>query len=810
MNRIAQDFRYAIRRLRKSPSFAAVAALTLAVGIGANTAMFSVMHAVLLKPLSMQEPSRVVAVQEQWRDMRGGLSVGNFADLRQQSSSFDSLSASGDAGFNLSKDGVPERVEGEIVAASYFSTFGVPPIAGRVFTDDEDQPGHSQVVVISERLWRRHFHSDPAILGQAVQLNGQPYAIVGVMPNSFDPLLETSQLWIPAAYTAQQLANHDFHYLTVIGRLKSGVSLSAAQSELDLIAQRLQRQFPMDDKERNLRATPLTKVLLGDEQLTFRMLLASVGFLLLIACANIANLQFARAQARKKEIALRAAIGASAKRIVSQLLIENVVLALASVALGILVAYGCVAWIVSKGPSDVPRLDQSTIDGTALVFAVGLGLLSVLLFGLAPALRSASPHLVEALKEGAITGGLRRDRVQSALIVGEIALALTLMTGAGLLIRSALIVSHVDPGFDTSNLVIGRVGLPEREYHDPMVARQTFERIVEATSALPGVQSAAVNSRAPLALGWTGNGLIAEGKEIDPSNAINSLLQVVSPSYLATARVPLKAGRDFSSQDTRNKPLVAIINETLARTMWPGQNAIGKRFACCEQGPNGRADPVWHEVVGIVGDVRARGLDQQLQPQFYLPLAQLPESAWDWLGRTMDLVVRTRGTAFPANDLRITVAAIAPGVPLYELSTMHQKIADSLEESHFDTLLLSSFAAIGLLLSSIGIYGLISHVFAQRTRDVGLRMALGATQAQIAGHVLAYGLRLVAVGLALGMISALACAHLLSSMLHGVRPTDTLALVLAASALALVAIVASYVPARRAMRTDPMVALRYE
>jgi len=566
----------------------------------------------------------------------------------------------------------------------------------------------------------------------------------------------------------------------------------------------------MDDKEVSLSATPLTTALLGDQRLTMRLLLAAVGFLLLIAYANIANLQLSRSQTRKKETAVRVALGASAGRIVSQLLVENLVLATASGILGILLAHAGIDWIVAKGPSEVPRLNQASVNSTALAFTAALTLLSSFLFGLAPALRSASPQLSDAIKSGSGTSSGSRDRVQSVLVVAEIALALMLMAGAGLLIRSAVAVLREDPGFEPTNLVVGHVGLPDAGYHDPAVAHQTFEHIVEAAAALPGVQSAAVVSRAPLAGGWTGNGLIAEGRPIDPTSRIMAVSQFVSPGYLLTARVPLKAGRDFTPQDTRDKPLVTLISETLARTMWPGQNPIGKRFACCEEGPGGRTDPVWHEIVGVVGDVRAQSLDRDISPEFYLPLAQMPPSAWDWLGRTMDVVVRTRGNAFPVNELRSTVASIAPGVPIDQLSTMQQKISESLEEAHFDTFLLAMFAGIALLLSSVGVYGVLSHFFGQRTRDIGLRMALGASRTQIAREVLVWGLRLIAAGIVLGVASALACAHLLSSMLYGIRSTDALAFVAASIVLASVALLACCMPARRAMRVDPMVALRYE
>jgi putative ABC transport system permease protein len=807
---LAQDLRFGLRLLRKSPGFTAVAVLTLALGIGANTAIFSVVNAVLLKPLAIAEPSRVVYVQEEWRDTMPGLSVGSFLDIREQSRSFSDVCASNSGSFNLEAKDNPEQLDGENVTASYFPTFGIQPIAGRVFPEDEDKPGRAQVMVISERLWRARFQRDPAILGQVLRMNGLPYTVIGVMPKSFDPLLQNTDLWVPAAYNAQQIANRDMHYLSVMGRLRPGVTPGTAQSELEVIAQRLQQQYPIDNKDRELRLTMLTTALLGDQRLTFQLLLAAVGFLLLIACANIANLQLARARGRQKEIAVRAALGASAKRIVFQLLIENVILGLAGGIVGVLFAYWGVSWIAAKGPAGVPRLSQSTVDGAALVFACGIALFSSFLFGLAPALRSGSIQLTEAFKENSGTGGGSRDRIRSVLVVAEIALALMLMAGAGLLIRSALLVSRLDPGFDTANLVVGRVGLSDPGYHEPAVARQTFERLVEAAAALPGVESAAVVSRAPMGEGWSSNGVIPEGKAIDASNVVNALLQISSPSYLSTARVPLRAGRGFTAQDTRDKTLVSVVNETFARTLWPGENPIGKRFACCETGPKGELDPVWHEVVGVVGDVRARGLHRQVQPEFYIPLEQMPASAWDWLGRTMDLAVRTRNNAFPANELRSTVASVAPGVPIYQLSTMQQKIAGTLEESHFDTFLLSLFAGIALLLSSVGIYGVLSYLVAQRTRDIGVRMALGATQGQIARHVLSYGLRLIGAGMLVGILSALACARLLSSLLYGVRSSDAITFVCASLVLAAIALLASYIPARRAMRVDPMVALRYE
>ncbi|HKT22974.1 MAG TPA: ABC transporter permease [Terriglobales bacterium] len=811
MHSLTHDLRYGLRILRKSPGFTIVALLTLAIGIGANTAIFSIVDAVLLRPLAMQKPDRVMLVQETWQGRGGGgLSVGNFVDLSRETSSFSSVSASAAAAFNLATEDSPERIDGELVTAEYFSTFGVAPMIGRVFTPDEDAPGHAPVAVLSESLWKTRFHSDSGILGESIQVNGAPMTVVGVMPHSFDPLLSKSLIWVPAAFTAAQKRDHDNHYLLIFGRLKDGVSLATARAELKVLAGRQAQLYPIDDKDRGFSATPLAEALLGDQRVTLFTVLAAVGFVLLIACANIANLQLTRARSRHKEIALRAALGASPVRIVRQLLAENLVLAGLSAVLGIAIAASGVRWLVASAPAGIPRIEDASLDVRALLFAAGIALLSSIVFGMTPGLRSAGVRLTQALNISSAIGKSTRDRVRNALVVGEVALALMLLAGAGLLARSALALAKVQPGFDTANLMAGRVGLSQATYRDPVVARHTFEAILHNVEQLPGVQAVSVVSRAPMMTGGNSNGLLAEGQAFDPSNLVDARLRVVTPGYLSTVRVPLKTGREFTPADTRETTLVTLVNETLARTMWPGQNPIGKRFACCEAGPKGRLDPVWHEVVGVVGDTHAWGLDQQVQPEFYLPIAQMPPAAWDWVGRTMDVVVRTGGVPLSVGELRAAVAKAAPGVPIYNVTTMQQRISTQLEQSHFDTYLLTIFAATALLLAAVGIYGVLSYTVAQRTRDIGIRMALGATQTTIARDVLSQGLLLTGIGLAIGLSGALVCARLIQSILYGVHPTDVTTFFVVCVLLACVALLASYLPARRASRVDPMVALRYE
>jgi putative ABC transport system permease protein len=811
METVLRDLKYGARMLMKSPAFSAVAVLTLALGIGANTAIFSVVNAVLLRPLPFQHPERILLVTESWQGRPGGnVSAGNYVDWAEQSTAFEQMAAQQPASFNLAAAESPERIGGARVTANYFGLFGVQPTLGRVFNAEEDQPGREQVVVLSHAIWKTRFGANREIIGKPIQLDGQPYTVLGVMPPWFDPVANNDEMWVPIAFTPQRRAMHDEHYLIVVGRLKAGVSMQQAQAELDAVAKRQAERFPKDNKDRGIRVMRLDEQLVSGYSAGLYLLLGAVGLVLLIGCANVANLQMARSRTRRKEMAIRAALGAAPGRIVRQLLAENMALSLVGGAAGILLAFWGVTWLVASSPAGVPRLAEARIDAVPLGFAVFATLLSGMLFGLAPALRSTSVDGSEAFKAGGRSSsmGSARDRVRSLLVVSEVALALMLLVGAGLLIRSALALRQVQPGFDPTNVLTGRVALPQPQYTNPETDVQTFRHIAEEVGSIPGVQSAAVVSRAPLGGGHS-NGLIAEGRPLDVSNAVDSRFRMISPGYFQTMRVPLKRGRLFDARDNRTATKVSIINETLARTMWPGQDPIGKRFACCESGPNNT--PMWHEVVGVVGDVRAWGLSQTVLNEFYLPLEQAPADSWNWIQRSMEVVARSQ--ADPAQltaEVRRVVFRIAPGVPLYNVGTMEQRIATSLEQSRFNTFLLAVFAAAALLLASVGIYGVLSYSVAQRTHEIGVRMAVGASRANVLRLIMGHGFKLALIGVAVGLAGAVAASRVLATLLYAIKPTDVATFVSVSALLVAVALVASYIPARRATKVDPMVALRYE
>jgi predicted permease len=803
------SLRFAARSLRKTPTLTVAVVLTLALCIGATTAVFSVVYAVLFRPLPFADPAGVLLLREVWRGNPGSMSAGNWADAKREDRLFRYLVPTQGASVNLAGADLPENVTGARVGADFFALLGVAPALGRGFLPDEDQPGADGVVVLSDGLWRRRFGADRAIVGREVRIDGLPRRVIGVMPRSLDYTLYGEELWIPIAFTPQRLAEHDEHYLLVLGRLNPGVTVAQAQSEVDRIGRGLAQRFPEANAERGLAVAQLHEELVGDYRTRLFVLLGAVGFVLLIACANIANLLLARATARARETAIRVAVGAGRGHILRQALTESLLFAAGGGVLGVLAAYWGVAGLVALGPADIPRLALARVDGPVLGFVVLLTLLSGLVFGLAPAARMAAQPPQEALKEGGRAGqGGRRDRLRGALVIGEIALALVLLSGAGLLIRSAIELNQVDPGFDPRGVLVGRVSLPASGYEAPEASAQAFTRIAERLERAPGVSAAGLVSSAPFE-GGGDNGLVPEGRPLEIQSAIQSDLRLVTPGYFQAMGLRLRAGRIFAPQDRAGAPLVMVINQTLARRAWPGQDPLGKRMECCEPGPDG--GPNWKTVVGVVADVRARGLSEVPRPEFYLPMAQAPRAAWQWIDRTMTLAARTTGDPSAlAGGVRDAVWGVDHALPVYAIGTMNDRRAASLASSRFSTALLTVFGGIALLLAAIGVYGVISYGVTQRSQEIGIRVALGAGRARVLRLVVGHAATLTAVGIVVGLAAALMLSRLMSGLLFQVSPTDPPTLGAGIVLLVVVALTAALLPAQRAARADPAVALRAE
>jgi predicted permease len=796
------DARFALRQLTRAPGFTLVAALTLALGIGATAAIFSAVHAVVLRPLPFPAPDRVVVVGEEFQGQPANVSVGNFHDWRTHATSFAGLAAQQFFSFNLSDGGDPERVVGGRVTHTWFDVIGIPPLHGRVFAPEEDAPGRDRVAVLSHRLWTRRFGADRAIVGRDIQLNSVPYTVVGIMPPAFDITADSEELWTPAAFTPEQLTQHDEHYLDVIGRLAPGVSIEQAHAELRTIHGRMQQQFPGDEQVRPALVVPFHQQLVGDYRQRLLVLLGAVGLVLLIACGNVANLLLARGGARAREIALRAAIGAGRGRIVRQLLTETLVLAMAGAALGIALAWGAVPALVASSPDGVPRLDQARVDGVVLAFALAAATISAFVAGLAPALRAARTDLRGTLNEGGRTGSGGRDRVRTLLVTVEVGLALVLLVGAGLLVRSALHLQRLDPGFDPRGLLTARLTLPAARYDDPERVVRTFEELTESLGEMPGVEAAGASTSVPLTPGGNSNGLIADGKAFVMENAVNSQLGIVTLDYFRAMRIPLTRGRLFTAGDSRGAPLVMVLNETAARALFGDADPVGKRVACCEGTPG---NPSFKTVVGVVGDVRSRGPAQEPRPEFFLPVRQAPVVAWDWIQRSMGIVARSRtgDAAAIAPTMREAVRRIDPSVPLYQVRTMDQRMQTALAQARFNTLLMLLLGGIGLVLAAIGVYGVIAYYVAQRQQEIGIRMALGAKGSDVVRMVVRQGMMPVAAGIALGLAGAWAASRLLTASLHGVTASDPLTFAAVAALLAAVAVAATALPARRAVAVDP-------
>ena len=804
---LALDMRIALRHAWQRPGFTLGIVLTLALGLGATTAIFSVVHAVVLAPFPYAEPDRVLAVYTTWKEGRSNTSVGNFAYMRERTTTLDPLAAASTASFNLADDSLPERIVGLRATASWFEVFRVAPVAGRVFGADEDQPGRHHVAVIAHGLWQRRFGGRADAVGQTLRLNGESYTIVGIMPAAFAAIADDAEVIVPAAFTPERLAMYDEHYLDLYGRRRSGVTQAQVNDELARIAEGLRRDHPRYNVDRGAESERFDEAVVGDYRLRLFVLLLAVGLVLAIACGNAANLLLARLAMRSRELSIRAALGAGRGRIVRQVLAESLVLALLGGAAGLVTAWWALPVLVAAAPEGVPRLSEAALSGPVLSVGLLLAVFSALVVGVLPSWSATSRNLRQDLGDGkgAVTSTLV-PWLRQVLIGAQAALVVIVLAGAALLIRSAINLEQVPLGFDTAAVLRARVSLPAVRYESAEAVRVAFDSLVTRLSGEPGVALAALDSQAPL-LGAAGsNGLIPEGRPLSMESIINSRSHFVTPDYFRLLRIAVKEGRTFEATDIRSAPLVMVINETLARQAFPGTSPIGKRITCCEGEPD---DPRWKVIVGVVTDVRSRGPATEPVPEFYLPTAQIPPDAWEWINNTMDVMVRPQAgdPLALAGTIRAAVRDLDASLPVYAIQTMDDGLRRSTSQARFNTLLMSLLGLSGLVLAALGIYSVIAWLVAQRTREIGVRMALGASPGRVVRQVVGHGLLPVALGLLAGVAGALAAGGLLRGQLFQVSPRDPVALVSVVVLLFSVAAVAALIPARRATAIDPANAL---
>jgi putative ABC transport system permease protein len=801
MNSILQDLNYSIRTLAKSPGFTAVAILTLALGIGANTAIFGVVNAVLLRPLLFQNPSRLVW---SWGNCplcdHGAVSPADFLDYRAQNRSFESYGAMavGDALFNLTGNDKPIQIKGSMVTAGFFDALGIHPRYGRVFKESDEKTTDPEAVILSHHLWQDRFGGDPSAIGKSVTLDGKSRTVVGVLATDI-PLLSEADLWFPAPFLNQGMQSRRSHFLRPIGLLKPGVTIFQAQSELDAIAASLAAQFPVTNTGWSVKLDPLQNVLIGNVRPAFMVLIGAVSLVLLIACANIASLLFARNTARRREIAIRIALGAGRSRLLRQLLTESLVLALAGGVAGIFLANAAVELLKQLGPQSLPRLDEVNVSGTVLTFTFVTTILTAILFGLGPALKASRRDLTESLKEGGASGDSRsKHRAHNALVVAEVALSVVVLIASGLLLNSFWRLMRVHLGFDPANVLTAEVSLVAPRYDDAPRRESFFHDLQDRLQSAPAVKSAGFISELPLS-GEANDTFftITEHPPADPNDNADADFRNIDGDYFGAMRIPLLAGRTFDRQDSAEFRNVVIVNEPFVKKFFPNEDPIGKHLKMFE----GKPEFVTREIVGVVGGNKHFALQESLRPEMFKPGSF----------SRMNIVVRSAGDpAMLTTAVRQAVSRIDPDEATSTFRTMDDVIALSASGDRFNTLLLGAFAAIALLLTAAGIFGVLSYLVTQRTREMGLRMALGAQPRDVLRVIVGHGMRLVLVGLCIGVAAALVVTRWMSSVLFDVKPSDPLTFAAVAVLLTAVAFLASYIPARRAMRVDPMVALRYE
>lgn len=808
---LGQDVHFALRMLRKSPGFTAVALLTLALGIGANSAIFSVVNGVLLRPLPYADPGRLVYLYSQFPTMGFDdfwISPPEYRELQQRARAFSSIGAWRTGRVNVAGTDNPVRVTSAIVSAEFFTTLGVPPIMGRPFTTDEDRPNGPDVAVISHGLWQRAFGADPKIIGKQVQIDGRPTTVTGIMPQGFDIQDAGVDVWRPAGIGPNP-TNRGSHYLRLVGRLAPGVTPAQARSELQSLVTSWRAVIPeghVPTPDRHpIRMEPLRDKMTGGVQAALWLLLAAVGLVLLIAVANVGNLLLAKSEGRRREVAVRIAIGAGRARLVRQFLTESLVLAVIGGGLGLLLGFAGLRLLLAHNPGSIPRVGEIGMDGRVVLFTLGVSLLAGLIFGLAPLLHLSPRAMAATLKESGqrTTAAAARQRLRKGLVISETALAAILVIGAGLLIRSLNALQHVDPGFDPHGLLTFQLYLPPARYPDATAASSFYGTLLDRLRALPGVQAAAAMSGLPPLRDVNANDTEFEGLAPSRDRPFNvDYYQVVQGDYFRTMGIPVVEGRAFGLGDNAGGPPVVLVNETLAKMYYPDVSPIGRHIR-----PGGA--PFWLTIVGVVKDVKQGGLSEPTGTELYFNNPQV--AAANLAQRTMNIVVRTsRAPLAVAGEAGRAVRELDASLPLAQVQTMDQNIAQTIRRPRFVTLLLGIFAALALVLAAVGTYGVLSYTVAERGHEIGIRMAMGAQSGDVLRMVLRSGLALAGTGLGLGLVGGLGATRLMRSLLFGVSPTDPATLLLAPAVLVVVAVAACMIPARRATRVDPVTALREE
>jgi putative ABC transport system permease protein len=802
MEHLWQDLRYGARMLIKNPGFSVVAVIALALGIGANTAIFSVVNTVLLRPLPYQEPDRLMAVRSYNVPKHPDFAVspGDFLDWQKQSQLFQGLAAYRTSSYNLLIGSEPERIRAARVTAGLITMLGINPLHGRDFMAEEDQENSGRVAIISYGLWQRRFAADPGVLGQAMTLNANLYTIIGVMPPGFKFPQSDIDIWTPMAFDADDRQSHGAHFISVLGRLNPGVTVAQAQSEMDAIAAHLREQYADTNTGWYIHVVPMLDFAVAKIKPALLVLLGAVAFVLLIACANVANLLLARAAARQKEIAIRTAMGARRWRIVRQLLTESVLLALVGGVLGVLLAVWGIDALLALAPENLPRIKDVAIDRYALLFTFAVTIITGVAFGLVPALQASKPNLNETLKDTGrgTTGGRRRQMVRSVLVVVEVALALVLLVGGGLMLRSFARLMQVDPGFNPTHVLTVNVTLPGKKYPQEPQQAAFYKQLVDNLGTLPGVQAVSGANTLIIVSDFV-LGFSVQGRPpANPGEMTVTNYYAVTPDYFKAMDIQLLRGRVFAEADNADAQRVALINETMAKRYFPDEDPIGK-YISVTNGPE-----TWRQIVGVVADVKQSGLDQETPAQTYEPFWQAP-------GTFMTLIVRSDSTpAALSAAIRSEVLKLDKEQPISNVKTMEQVLADSVAQQRFSMLLLAVFAVVALTLAAVGLYGVMAYSVTQRTHELGIRMALGASSRDVLRLVMGQSLLLTMIGVAIGLVAAFFLTQLMASLLFGVTATDPLTFAGIAVLQMLVALAASFVPARRALKVDPMIALRYE